>query len=83
MSLIKLKEHLGREPTAAEQVANTLGYCCLFEMVSYTKHISSRDLAQVWGLSYGHICRLRKQAASAELTCTKATKCIAQKSRIK
>ena len=62
--------------TVAEGIAEALRFCCLKAMLQDSVTQSSRELAKHWGLSYGHICRLRKQLKSHDLKCTRSTKCI-------
>lgn len=55
-----------------------MGYCCLYFMLKDNMPVSSRKLEKLWGISYGHICRLKKQVNMSELRCTNATRCIRQ-----
>jgi hypothetical protein len=73
-----LRLHLRRKPTVLEEVAETLGYCCLYQCIVQTTGTSSAKLAEVWGVSAERISQLRRHRKAHLLKCTnRPTRCIA------
>lgn len=70
MFLKDLRLHLNRTPTPAEAVAESLKFCCLAAMLRYEAKTSNRKLAAKWGLTQGHIARMKRQEKAGMIQCT-------------